>query len=136
MIPFDIQLRPGRAVSEQVVFAVKRAVARGVLRPGDSFPSVRGLGKELRINPNTAQKIVAALTREGVLEIEPGIGARVANPRHTHVAEKEQRLREQMEVALIEARLLGMGPKQIRALMDEISQNLNSEEEHDRNNEN
>lgn len=128
MIPFDIQLRSGVPVSEQVVFAVKRAVARGVLRPGDGFPSVRHLGRELRINPNTAQKIVAALTQEGVLEIEPGIGARVANPRHTHVAEKKRRLRELMEAALVEARLLGMDSDRVRLEWEKIHNTLNAEE--------
>jgi len=127
MIPFDLQLRPGVPVSEQVVFAVKRALAQGVLRPGDAFPSVRSLGRELRINPNTAQKIVAALTQEGVLEIEPGIGARVANPRHTHVAEKKKHLRELIEAALIEARLLGMNTDQLRQEWETIGQNMNPE---------
>ena len=128
MIPFDIQLRSGVPVSEQVVFAVKRAVARGVLRPGDAFPSVRSLGRELRINPNTAQKIVAALTQEGVLEIEPGIGARVANPRNTHVSEKQQRLRALMQAALVEARLLGMDAERVRMEWEKIYNTLNSEE--------
>ena len=40
-------------IAEQVVFAVKKAVATGQLRAGGAFPSVRQLSQELRINPNT-----------------------------------------------------------------------------------
>jgi DNA-binding transcriptional MocR family regulator len=50
----------------------------GQLRPGDPFPSVRALSKELKINPNTAHKIVAHLVNEGLLETRPGIGTVVA----------------------------------------------------------
>ena len=45
---------------------------------GIAFPSVRALSKELKINPNTAHKIVAHLVNEGLLETRPGIGTVVA----------------------------------------------------------
>ena len=56
MLPFSIELKPGLPVSEQILFAVKRSVVAGQMRPGDKFPSVRVLSQELRINPNTAHK--------------------------------------------------------------------------------
>jgi GntR family transcriptional regulator len=56
MLPFSIDLRPGLPVAEQILFAVKKAVVGGQLRPGDRFPSVRVLSQELKINPNTAHR--------------------------------------------------------------------------------
>ena len=41
MLPFSIELKSGLPVAEQILFAVKRAVVTGQLRPGDPFPSVR-----------------------------------------------------------------------------------------------
>lgn len=80
MIPFRIAWQPGVPISEQIVFAAKRAILAGQLRPGDPFPSVRALGKELKINPNTAHKVVGQLTTEGFLTVQPGIGTVVSLP--------------------------------------------------------
>ena len=56
MLPFKIQFVKGRPVYEQVLFAAKKAIICGQLKPGDPFPSVRVLSQELRINPNTAAR--------------------------------------------------------------------------------
>src|SRR5436309_1238526 len=78
MLPFSVELRAGFPVAEQILFAVKRAVVTAQLRPGDKFPSVRVLSQELRINPNTAHRVVAALVAEGVLVTTPAVGSIVA----------------------------------------------------------
>jgi GntR family transcriptional regulator len=79
MLPFSLTVRPGEPIVDQVVYAVTRAVVSGQLRPGDRFPSVRALSQELKVNPNTAQRIVALLVGAGLLAVEPGIGTLVAN---------------------------------------------------------
>lgn len=61
-------------IHQQVVYAVVRAVVTGQMLAGDAFPSVRVLSQELGINPNTAHKIIATLTADGVLTVHPGIG--------------------------------------------------------------
>ena len=78
MLPFSIELKPGLPVAEQILFAVKKAVVTGQLRAGDAFPSVRVLSQELKVNPNTAHKVVAALVAEGVLVTTPAVGSFVA----------------------------------------------------------
>ena len=81
MVPFRVTFRAGVSLFEQVVYASIKAIVSGQLRPGDAFPSVRALSKELKINPNTAHKIVAHLVNEGLLETRPGIGTVVAAKR-------------------------------------------------------
>src|SRR5215218_966087 len=78
MLPFSIELKAGLPVAEQILFAVKKAVVAGQLGAGDKFPSVRVLSQELKINPNTAHKVVAALVSEGVLVTTPAVGSIVA----------------------------------------------------------
>ena len=78
MIPFRVHFRPGVSLYEQVVYAAKKAVISGQLRPGDPFPSVRTLSKELKINPNTAHKVVMHLVTAGLLATRPGVGTVVA----------------------------------------------------------
>ena len=55
-----------------MIYAVTRAVVTGELKPGDPFPSVRSLSQNLKINPNTAHRIVAALIERGLLVVRPG----------------------------------------------------------------
>src|SRR4029453_7391763 len=81
MLPFTVSLRAGEPIFDQVVYAVARAIATGQLQTGDAFPSVRTLSQALKINPNTAHKIVAALIEQGLLVARPGIGTEVADGR-------------------------------------------------------
>lgn len=113
MIPFDIQHQPGKPISEQLVYSVKKAVAQGVLRPGDAFPSVRLLSRELRMNPNTAQKAVTQLTQAGILEIQPGIGARVCEQPKLSESEIAAILNPSVEALAIEAKRFGLTLKQL-----------------------
>src|SRR6266851_7164853 len=78
MLPFSVTIRAGRSLHDQVVFAVTKAVITGQLQPGDHFPSVRTLSQELKINPNTAQKILTTLVERRLLEARPGVGTTVA----------------------------------------------------------
>ena len=108
MLPFTVTLRPGLSVHEQVVFAVKRAVVSGRLRPGDEFPSVRVLSRELRINPNTAHKVVATLTAEGLLDVRPGIGTFVAPRQASDARDRRALLGTDVEQLVVEARHLSL----------------------------
>jgi GntR family transcriptional regulator len=108
VLPFTVALRPGLSVHEQVVFAVKRAVVSGRLKPGDEFPSVRVLSRELRINPNTAHKVVATLVGDAMLEVRPGIGTFVAGRSASSAEERRLLLREDVERLAVDARHLGL----------------------------
>jgi len=80
VIPFRLIPQPGIPIADQVAFAAKKAIFGGQLRPGDAFPSVRALGRAMKIHANTAQKVVSQLAAEGLIEVLPGIGTVVAQP--------------------------------------------------------
>ena len=119
MLPFQVQLKPGLPVFEQVLFAVKKAVISGQLRPGDRFPSVRQLSLELKINPNTAHKAVAALVQEGVLQVMPGIGTVVASPSPGSQKDRTQMLESELERVVVESKALGLD-------LSEVIESLNA----------
>lgn len=108
MLPFRVTLTPGAPVSEQVIYAVTKAIVSGRLAPGDLFPSVRTLSQELRINPNTAQKIIAALVAQGLLDVHPGVGTRVAAAARASRPERQALLTRDVESLVVEARRLGI----------------------------
>lgn len=108
MLPFDVVFRPGESPYREVVFAATRAIVGGTLPPGSPFPSVRELSQALRINPNTAQKVVAELTRDGLLHVQPGIGTVVAPVRRAPAEVRRRLLGEDVERLVVEARRLGV----------------------------
>jgi len=108
VIPFRVNFQPGLPLYEQVVYAAKKAVLAGQLRPGDPFPSVRTLSTALKINPNTAHKVQQHLLNEGLLEVRPGIGTVVAKRPASTRAERNELLQEELEQLVVEAKKLGL----------------------------
>lgn len=108
MLPFPLTLKPGESPYRQIVYAATKAVVSGELKPGAPFPSVRELSQELKINPNTAQKVVAELIRDGMLEVRPGIGTVVSTARRATAAERRALLSHELEQLLVEAKRLGL----------------------------
>ena len=108
VIPFSVHFRPGVPLFEQVVYAAQKAMISGQLLPGDPFPSVRVLSRELKINPNTAHKIVGQLVTDGLLETRPGIGNVVAARPDSTRKERTQLLGREVEQLVVEAKRLGI----------------------------
>ena len=119
MIPFRLSFEPGVSLYEQVVYAAKKAVVSGQMRPGDPFPSVRALSKALKINPNTAHKVVTHLVNEGVLEVRPGIGTVVAGRPASTPAERGNLLKKELEQLVVDAKQLGLELEQVSAALAE-----------------
>lgn len=115
MLPFPITLKPGLPVAEQILFAVRKAVVTGRLKAGERFPSVRVLSQELRINPNTAHKVVAALVAEGVLVTTPAVGSIVAPRGAGGRRERAALLGAEVEWLVVEAKKLGLDLAEVQA---------------------
>jgi GntR family transcriptional regulator len=122
MIPFCVEFKPGAPIYEQVVYAATKSIISGQLRPGDEFPSVRVLSKELKINPNTAHKVVARLVDAGLLEIRPGAVAIVAKHASATKAERTKLLEQQFEELVVEGKRLGID---LQEMQDAIANHWN-----------
>lgn len=128
MIPFRVPFRTGISLFEQIVYASKKAMVSGQMRPDDPFPSVRTLSKELKINPNTAHKIVAHLVSEGLLETRPGIGTVVAALPDSTRRERTQLLGHEIEELVVEAKRLGIGRDEMLTSISAHWQRLSSKD--------
>lgn len=124
VVPFRLNLQSGIPIHEQVVFAAKKAIISGRLKPGDAFPSVRSLGKAMKIHANTAQKVIAQLQQEGLLEVRPGIGTVVAQPVPSAKAERGRLLKSDVEALAVEAIKLGVSLDELQAMIAEHWQKL------------
>lgn len=105
---FTLTLESGASICDQAIYAAKKTLVSGQMRPGESFPSVRSLSTTLKINPNTAHKVIARLTAEGLLEVKPGIGTIVAATVSENSAGRNHLLKHDLERVVVEARHFGI----------------------------
>jgi GntR family transcriptional regulator len=119
VIPFRVAFESGSPLHEQVLYAARKAIVGGTLAPGEAFPSVRLLARELKINPNTAHKVIERLTSEGLLEVMPGIGCVVAKAAGGSRMEKKRLLDREAEALVIEARRLCLTLDEVRSAVEE-----------------
>jgi GntR family transcriptional regulator len=78
LLHFQINPSSGVPVYRQVMDQIRYYVAAGQLKPGDPLPSIRDLAGILHINPNTIVKAYNELQHKGVIGIQHGKGAYVA----------------------------------------------------------
>jgi GntR family transcriptional regulator len=131
-LPFKVQFKPGTSPYRQAVYAVKKSVVGGVLRPGDKFPSVRVLSQALKLNPNTAHKVVAELTREGLLEVHPGRGTVVAEVPESSRRQRAGLLKDDLEQLVVEAKHLSIDLDELLAAVTQHWTSLSSLEDQSR----
>lgn len=124
MLPFKVQFTQGRPVYEQVLFAAKKAIVCGQLKPGDAFPSVRVLSQELRINPNTAQKVSARLREERLIEVKPGLGSVITENARALKSQKKELLERELERLVVEAKKLKLTEEDVLEALRQHWDNL------------
>ena len=115
----DLTLTPesGLSICDQAVYAAKKALISGQMQPGEPFASVRSLSQTLKINPNTAHKVIARLTAEGLLEVKPGIGTIVAEPPPGTSAKRSHLLKNDLERIVVEAKQAGVKLEDLTAAL-------------------
>ena len=99
---------------------LQQRILTGQLADGAQLPSVRELSAQLHINPLTVVKVYQNLEKEGFVETRRGVGTYVS---HQSPALKLDARRRQIAPALeqlvVEAVHLGLGEKEIQALVSE-----------------
>lgn len=58
----------------QIMDMIKVKIIKNELKIGDKLPSVRELSSQLKVNPNTLQRVYQELEREGIVYTQRGTG--------------------------------------------------------------
>jgi GntR family transcriptional regulator len=99
---------------------LQQRILTGQLSRGEQLPSVRDFSAQLGLNPLTVTKVYQILEREGFVETRRGLGTFVS---HQSPALKVEARRRQIgpaiEQVVAEAMHLGLGEKEIHALVSE-----------------
>lgn len=112
-----LDYRDKRPIYEQVVEKLERLIVGGALEPDAKMPSVRSLGVELAVNPNTIQRAYNQLEQEGYLYTVSGRGSFVAPESEWREGKKKKMLDEWRQVTE-RAKEAGLGAEELKAELD------------------
>jgi GntR family transcriptional regulator len=114
---FHLNHSSGRPIYLQLMDQIKHAIETGALRPGDQLPTIRTLGEELVINPNTVIRAYRDLQHEGVIELRHGSGAFISDAvvGRSKVIRKGQAV---MQAAIERLVSLGLTEEEMRRLVE------------------
>ena len=109
----------------QLIQQVKIGIVTGAFPPGERLPSVRDLATEAGVNPNTMQRALAELERDGLVYSQRTAG-RFVTEDNTMINTAKRSLAERHVKTFLEAMLrLGFRKDEI---IDLISKELGEEE--------
>lgn len=97
------QLRGDRPIYQQLVEILTEQIVSGQLAAGDKVPAVRELAAQAGVNPNTMQRALADMEREGLMYTNRTSGRYV-----TEDKEMIEKIREQIASDRIAEFLAGM----------------------------
>ena len=91
---------------------IKTCIATGTWKPGDKLPSVRELALEAEVNPNTMQKALSELEREGLLYSQRTAGRFVSDNASKAKVLQEEMMEECIKTFLEQMKNLGYTPEE------------------------
>ena len=105
---FNIDVASSVPIYAQIITQVKHAIAAGVLRTGDSLPSLRETATKLRVNPLTVAKAYRELEMNGVVITEHGRGTFIGdNSPNLGEEYRQEALNQAVDRMVVEASQLG-----------------------------
>jgi GntR family transcriptional regulator len=115
----EVDPRSGVPLYVQLVEQIKRAVQVGILRPGETLPTVRRLSAELHIALNTIIKAYAELEALGIIETRAGAGTVIrAEVGDVLRPEALAQLRERLRTLANDAAALEVSERDLREWID------------------
>lgn len=108
----------------QIVDEIKRAIARGELKPGARIPSIRETAEQTKVNPNTVQRAYQEMERMQLVETLRGQGVYIRNDTNLLTRIKEEMAREALEIFIGEMTALGYKRDQILAMVTKAVEEL------------
>lgn len=110
-------------VYEQIIKQVEEQVLTGILKEGDTLPSVRSLSVKLSINPNTIQKAYTELDRRQLIITVPGKGSFISEKAIEVVGANSREKMTELNKIIRELALAGVTKEEIINNIEEVFNN-------------
>lgn len=101
----------------QLILQIKVRIVAGIFPPGERLPSVRDLATEAGVNPNTMQRALTELERDGLVYSQRTTGRFVTEDRTMIEAAKRGLAERQIRVFVAAMRQLGYEKEEILTLL-------------------
>ncbi len=108
----------------QLITQIEVGIVSGMFPPGERLPSVRDLATEAGVNPNTMQRALTELEREGLVFSQRTAGRFVTEDREMIGSAKRTLAEGQIKVFLEAMHRLGYEQEEIVTLLRQEKQNL------------
>ena len=109
-----------RPVYQQIMALIRGGILTGELSPGQKIPSVRDLAAQAQVNPNTVQRALTELEREGLL-VSGGTSGRTVTENPEVLEKMRERILEELARECAEKFMVfGITPSQAARLLLEL----------------
>lgn len=117
----------GRPIYQQLCELLTQAIASGEYSPGQRLPGVRELALQYGVNPNTAQRTMAELERQGLVYSERTAGRFVTADSQLIAAIRRAAALDQAVGFLQKMASLGIAQAEIQDLLAQAAKEMKGE---------
>ena len=114
----DWNFRNDQPIYSQLTQRLTEAIVSGIYAPGEKLPSVRDLAVEAGVNPNTVQRALTELEREGLVFSQRTAGRFVTENENMITNAKLRIADERVGEFLRSMKTLGCGKREVISLIE------------------
>lgn len=114
-----IELNSKEPIYLQIIAYMKKKIVSGELKGGERVLSVREYASEIKVNPNTIQKVYSELEKEGLIYTQRGIGKFVTEDEEKIIGLREELFNETIDKFIEDSKALGFTKESILAIISE-----------------
>ncbi|MGG7056665.1 GntR family transcriptional regulator [Clostridium nigeriense] len=114
-----IELNSKEPIYLQIIAYMKKKIVSGELKGGERILSVREYASEIKVNPNTIQKVYSELENQGLIYTQRGIGKFVTEDEEKITALREELFNETIDKFIEDSKALGFRKESILAIISE-----------------
>ena len=104
-------------IYRQVINRLRGDILSGVIKPGETLPTVRCLASEAGINPNTAQRALSSLESMGLAVCYSTAGRKVTTKQENIEMQRKKAVEDLVEFTKKSAKEIGLTPEEFAALL-------------------
>lgn len=113
------KLSDDRPIYVQLMETITAAIASGTLAAGSRLPSVREMAAQAGVNPNTMQRALAELERDGLLYSQRTVGRFVTDQSDRITQKRKELAMQQIRIFLSSMKEMGYTSEQTLNLIQQ-----------------
>ena len=114
-----LELNSKEPIYLQIIAYIKKKIVSGELKGGERVLSVREYANEVKVNPNTIQKVYNELENQGLIYTQRGIGKFVTEDKEKINSLRQELFNETIDKFIEDSKALGFTKNNILAIVSE-----------------